>query len=62
MSTEKKEVRFSMNHLTKKNMGDSGNGNIKANRATKRAQTKGNSKYIVKVVDGIKYMRLRKDY
>tara|TARA_R110000772_G_scaffold43995_1_gene101180 strand:+ start:7827 stop:8015 length:189 start_codon:yes stop_codon:yes gene_type:complete len=59
MSTEKKEeVRFSMNALTEKKMGKTTNGSVKANRSTKRAQKRGNSKYTVRIVDGVKYMRL----
>tara|TARA_R110000772_G_scaffold20466_5_gene56963 strand:- start:117371 stop:117556 length:186 start_codon:yes stop_codon:yes gene_type:complete len=61
MDTDKKEVRFSMNHLTKSKMGDTTNGSIKSNRSTKRAQKKTNGKYTVKIVDGVKHMRL-KDY
>ena len=59
MSIDKKEeVRFSMNALTEKKMGKTSNGNIKTNRSTKRAQTRGKSKYTVKIVDGVKFMRL----
>lgn len=62
MSTDKKEeVRFSMRVLTEIEMGKTSNGNIKTNRSTKRAQNKGNGKYEVKVVNGVKFMTL-KDY
>lgn len=61
MDTDKKEVRFSMKALTEQKMGKTSNGSVKSNISTKRSQNKTNDKYTVKIVDGVKYMRLN-DY
>lgn len=51
--------RFSMKEVLKNKFGES-EKNIKTSRSTKRATNKASSgKYIVKIVDGVKYMILK---
>jgi len=54
--------RFSMREVIKQNMGDA-EKSTKTAKTTKEAKTKAKSqdqgKYIVKIVDGVKYMILK---
>lgn len=52
--------RFSKNELLRQKFGEK-EKNVKTSRSTKRANSKvsQNSKYITKVVDGVKYMVLK---
>lgn len=53
--------RYSMKEVLKEKFGET-EKNIKTSRSTKRSNdknTKDNSKYITKIVDGVKYMVLR---
>lgn len=61
MKDRKEEPKFSMRVLTEKHRGKTSNGSLKSNRSTERAQKKTNGKYEVKVVGGVKFMKL-KDY
>lgn len=62
MKDKKEEIRFSPRALTEIHMGKTSiNNSVKSNISTKRAQKKVNGKYEVKVVGGVKFMKL-KDY
>lgn len=53
--------RYSINEILKQKYGEV-EKNLKTSNSTKRAKSKvkkGDSKYITKIVDGVKYMVLR---
>lgn len=50
--------RFSMNQVIKDKFGES-EKNVKTAKSTKRANNKVDGKYVVKIVDGVKYMVLK---
>lgn len=50
--------KFSMNQVIKDKFGES-EKNVKTAKSTKRANNKVDGKYVVKIVDGVKYMVLK---
>jgi hypothetical protein len=50
--------RFSMREVLKEKYGET-EKNTKTAKSTKRAEKKGDGKYVVKIVDGVKYMVLK---
>lgn len=50
--------RFSMNQVIKDKFGES-EKNVKTAKSTKRANNKVDGKYVVKIVNGVKYMVLK---
>jgi hypothetical protein len=50
--------RFSMREVLKHTHGEA-EKNVKTAKSTKRAEKKGDGKYVVKIVDGVKYMVLK---
>jgi hypothetical protein len=50
--------RFSMREVLKHTHGEA-EKNVKTAKSTKRAEKKGDVKYVVKIVDGVKYMVLK---
>ena len=52
------EGRYSMKEVLKQKFGEA-EKNTKTSMSTKRVKSKSKGKYIVKIVNGVKYMTLR---
>ena len=50
--------RFSMREVLKEKYGET-EKNVKTAKSTKKAENKVDGKYVVKIVDGVKYMVLK---